>query len=41
MNYSYKAHGVQSRGAETGMDRDLVISPYSTFLTLNLTPTPV
>jgi cyclic beta-1,2-glucan synthetase len=38
MNYSYKAHGVQSAALKRGMDRDLVISPYSTFLTLNLNP---
>ncbi len=38
MNYSYKAHGVQSAALKRGMDRDLVISPYSTFLTLSLNP---
>ncbi len=36
MNYSYKAHGVQSAALKRGMDRDKVISPYSTFLALGM-----
>ncbi len=34
MNYSYKAHGVQSIALKRGMDRELVVSPYSTFIAL-------
>jgi cyclic beta-1,2-glucan synthetase len=36
MNYSYKAHGVQGAALKRGMDRDMVISPYSTFLALGM-----
>jgi cyclic beta-1,2-glucan synthetase len=38
LNYQYKAHGVQKLGVKRHLDRDLVISPYSTFLTIPLTP---
>ena len=29
LNYQYKAHGVQKLGLKRGLDRELVISPYS------------
>lgn len=38
LNYQYKAHGVQKLGLKRGLDKELVISPYSTFLTLPLAP---
>ncbi len=38
LNYQYKAHGVQKLGLKRGLDRENVISPYSTFLTLTLAP---
>lgn len=34
LNYQYEAHGVQKLALKRGMDNDLVISPYSTFLAL-------
>jgi cyclic beta-1,2-glucan synthetase len=34
LNYKYKAHGVQSLALKRGMERETVVSPYSTFLTL-------
>lgn len=34
LNYCYKAHGVQKNALKSGMDKDLVVSPYSSFLTL-------
>ena len=34
LNYSYKAHGVQRLALKRGMNKELVISPYSTFLAL-------
>ncbi len=34
LNYQYKAFGVQRLGLKKGLDRELVISPYSTFLTM-------
>lgn len=34
LNYQYKAHGVQSCGLKRGLDSELVVSPYSTYLTL-------
>lgn len=37
-HYQYKAHGVQKLGLKHGLDEELVISPYSTFLTLLTTP---
>lgn len=36
--YQYKAHGVQKLGVKQNLDKDLVISPYSTFLTLPFAP---
>ncbi len=38
LNYQYKAHGVQKLGVKRNLDRELVISPYSSFLTLTLAP---
>lgn len=38
LNYQYKAHGVQSLGLKRGLDKETVVSPYSSFLTLNLAP---
>lgn len=35
LNYQYKAHGVQKLGLKRKLNSDLVISPYSTFLTLS------
>ena len=40
LNYQYKAHGVQKLGVKRGLDEELVISPYSTFLTLPFCPAP-
>ncbi|MBQ9938492.1 MAG: DUF3131 domain-containing protein [Oscillospiraceae bacterium] len=36
--YQYKAHGVQRLGVKRGLDSELVISPYSSFLTLPFYP---
>ncbi|SMC45763.1 cyclic beta-1,2-glucan synthetase [Papillibacter cinnamivorans DSM 12816] len=38
LNYQYKAHGVQKLGFKRGLNRELVISPYSTFLALETAP---
>jgi cyclic beta-1,2-glucan synthetase len=38
LNYQYKAHGVRKIGVKRYLDRDLVISPYSTFLTIPWSP---
>ena len=38
LNYQYKAHGVQKLGLKRGLNDDLVISPYSTFLLLPFEP---
>ncbi len=38
MNYRYKAHGCGALALRRGMDRELVISPYSSFLALAVTP---
>ena len=38
MNYQYKAHGVQKLALKRGVDRELVLSPYSTFLALPCAP---
>lgn len=35
LNYQYKAHGVQKLALCEGMDREYVVSPYSTFLALS------
>lgn len=37
LNYQYKAHGVQKIGLKRGLDDDLVISPYSSFLLMPFT----
>ena len=34
LNYSYKAHGVQRLALRRGMNKEIVVSPYSTFLAL-------
>lgn len=34
LNYQYKAHGVQKLGVKRGLDSELVVSPYSSFLAL-------
>lgn len=36
MNYRYKAFGIPELGYKTGLERDLVISPYSSFLAMCL-----
>jgi len=38
LNYQYKAHGVQKLGLKRGLNAELVISPYSSFLVMNLAP---
>lgn len=38
LNYQYKAHGVQKTALKGGMDRECVVSPYSSYLTLSLEP---
>ncbi len=38
MSYQYKAHGVQVLGLKRGLDTELVVSPYSSFLALLLAP---
>ena len=38
MSYQYKAHGVQRLGLKRGLDAELVVSPYSSFLALLLSP---
>lgn len=38
LNYQYKAHGVQKLGLSRGLDKETVISPYSSFLTLGIAP---
>ncbi len=35
LNYQYKAYGVQKIALKKGMNQDLVISPYSSYLTLS------
>ncbi|MEM1484074.1 glucoamylase family protein [Oscillospiraceae bacterium PP1C4] len=35
LNYQYKAHGIQELGVKRGLDRECVVSPYSTFLALS------
>jgi len=37
-NYQYKAHGVQRLGLKQGLNNELVVSPYSSFLALLSTP---
>lgn len=38
MNYQYKAHGVQKLGLKRGLDSELVVAPYASFLALLLAP---
>ena len=38
LNYQYKAHGAQKLALKPGLDRDLVVSSYSSFLLLPLDP---
>ena len=38
MAYQYKAHGVQALGLKRGLDRELVVAPYASFLALLLAP---
>lgn len=38
LSYQYKAHGVQKLGLKRGLDADLVVAPYASFLTLLLAP---
>lgn len=38
LHYKYRAHGVQRAALCRGQDADLVLSPYSTFLTLTIDP---
>ena len=38
LSYQYKAHGVQALGLKRGLDAELVVSPYSSFLALLLAP---
>ncbi len=38
LSYRYKAHGVQRLGFKRGLNRELVISPYSSFLALEVAP---
>ncbi|WRS28166.1 glucoamylase family protein [Oscillospiraceae bacterium MB08-C2-2] len=38
LNYQYKAHGVQKIGVKRHLDKELVISPYSTFITIPFNP---
>ncbi len=37
-NYQYKAFGVQKLGLKRGLDEEIVISPYATYLTLPFAP---
>ena len=38
LNYQYKAHGVQTVGLKGGLNKERVISPYSSFLSLAADP---
>jgi len=38
LNYQYKAHGTQKLGLRRGLNTDLVLSPYSSFLAMQLAP---
>ena len=38
LNYQYKAHGIRELGLKRGLDREYVVSPYSSFLTLTTAP---
>ncbi|MDR2646535.1 MAG: hypothetical protein LBB67_00180 [Oscillospiraceae bacterium] len=37
-NYQYKAHGVQKLGLRRGLDEELVLAPYASFLAMQLAP---
>ena len=37
-NYQYKAHGVQALALKRGLDRELVVAPYASFLALPVDP---
>ena len=37
-SYQYKAHGVQALGLKRGLDAELVVAPYASFLALLLAP---
>ena len=39
LNYQYKAHGVQQLGLRRGLDAETVVSPYASFLMMQLQPT--
>lgn len=38
LNYQYKAHGVQDIGLKAGLNREYVVSPYSSFIALSYDP---
>ncbi|MBR6740762.1 MAG: hypothetical protein IKM04_06830 [Clostridia bacterium] len=38
LKYQYKGHGVAAAGVKNGLEKELVISPYSTFLALSSEP---
>lgn len=38
LNYQYKAHGIQKLGLKRGLDKEYVVSPYSSFLILDFVP---
>ncbi|MCI8422014.1 MAG: hypothetical protein HFF50_00560 [Lawsonibacter sp.] len=38
LNYQYKAHGVQALALKRGLDTELVVAPYASFLALLLAP---
>ncbi|MDR3314517.1 MAG: DUF3131 domain-containing protein [Oscillospiraceae bacterium] len=38
LNYQYKAHGVQKLGLRRGLDEELVLAPYASFLAMQLAP---
>lgn len=38
LNYQYKAHGVPKLGLKRGLEKDAVMAPYASFLTLSMAP---
>ncbi|MCL2105581.1 MAG: hypothetical protein FWH26_00715 [Oscillospiraceae bacterium] len=38
LNYQYKAHGVQKLGLRRGLEEELVLAPYASFLAMQLAP---
>lgn len=38
LNYQYKAHGIQKLGLKRELDKEFVVSPYSSFLSLGVAP---